>query len=362
MLPPTPPFPPTTNEDDDSFLSDLENSEDHESPHTPSPSIENFPELHEEFMKKADEIWNTKVPKWPVVPSVGATIEHHIDRGYYMLYYAVQYAIIYHKFDGEIPPLDFVRDLNDPDLLENKIFYMNCSIAYQNLTDFTKDIAQYLANVVRSRVPPTDPICIFMETLFNHQELHSRRLKIDPGNKERPTYNAVSGERYDSKNKDHKKWRLLFVFPLATDYDSQAIDDVVAAQDETQELAIKAAKLMGKHNVPEPYGIVVNPEWDKVLRMIHIMHYFTDYLFQYIVSGIDCDLWTSLQHMDRKDVWSTVLGEFAELPQMEKRDKQSPVVLAVHALKKEKKNVPISVFRMSVLKDLLTTGIKFKYQ
>jgi hypothetical protein len=60
-------------------------------------------------------------------------------------------------------------------------------------------------------------------------------------------------------------------------------------------------------------------------------------------------------------VWSTVLGEFAELPQMDKRDKQSPVVLAVHALKKEKKNVPISVFRMTVLRDLLSTGIKFKY-
>lgn len=359
---PGPPLPPPVFEnDDDSMLSDLENSEEEQDTGGSSPGIENFPELHAEFMRKGEEIWNTKIPKRPILPSVNPTIDHQIDLAYYNLYFSVQYAIIYHKFDGEIPPMNFMEDLQNPEMMEDKIFYLNCSIAYQNLTDFTHAIAEHMANTVRARLSPQDPVCIFMENLFKHQELHSRRLKLDPGIKERPTYNAVTGERYDSKNKDHKKWRLLFIYPLATDYDSQAIDDVVAAQDEQHDLAIKAAKLMGERNVPEPFGIVVNPDWDKVLRIIHIMYYFTDYLFQYIVSGIDCDTWASLQHMDREETWETLMGEFGELPRLEKRDNQSPIALWVAGLKKEKKNVPVTIFRMTVLRDLLTTGIKFKY-
>jgi hypothetical protein len=288
-----------------------------------------------EYIKKLGEDYLMSLPPEP---------DDRVERILYNYYYAVQYAIFHYKFDGKKPLPDLENDTDDQ--IREKSYYMHLTHCYNELIkavsafaeEYYENIKTRLAEHVGSR---NDPLLIFVNCLKKHKELHSRRIKTDPGaartktDEVSITWNSVTHVAFNSQNPDHKSWITLIINPLPSDYDPEAEDPSMGHR--KRELEREIHRLRGGFTVEEPFFIVVTPEWDKLIRVVHVLLHFEDYLNTYVVGCIDD--WDDIRDMNWADSWEYLFGEYANVPLMK--------------LSREKKKVPMVVSRMAELRDFL---------
>lgn len=266
-----------------------------------------------------------------------------------IFYYTAQFAIYYIKNNGNVHNAD-LSDLTDDEMRE-KAYFIHYLDKYQRVFKYlVQEIGDSVYNTVcdklEAHVGSQDHVLsYFLEQMEFHKELHSRRVKTDPGGSRTrdddiiDTYNAVTGEKYNSQNPDHKVWRMLIINPLPSDEDYNAIDPAEGGRDHA--LAIEVEKHKGNYAIEEPFSIVVTPEWDKLLRSVHCILHIEEYLITYLAGSISNEQWDVIDaDMNWFDTWHYLVGEdFANVP--------------IQKFSREKKKVPLLVSRMAELRDFL---------
>ena len=134
-------------------------------------------------------------------------------------------------------------------------------------------------------------------------------------------------------------WRMVIMHPLPSDYNHNEIDPKEGGR--AHQLAIEVDKIHGTHQIPDPYSIVVTAEFDTILRMLHVLIHFEDYMYNFIVIDIDLD---DLKPDRFADVWVNLFKEHAKVP--------------IDKLTRETKTSPKIVSNTSKLRDFLKIVMK----
>lgn len=278
--------------------------------------------------------------------------DNYTERLLYYYYYAVQFAILYHKLDGQKPVLDIVNDSDD--VIREKAYYMHLDNCYREFNSMVEILANNVLGSIKNKIKARSDsenaktLLYMLDQFVKFKELHTRRIKSDPAaprtkvdsTASKITYNLVTGERYNHENEDHKSWRMLVVNPLPSDYDINEIDPKEGGR--THALAIEAEKLKGNYHVPEPFYVVVTTEWDKLCRLVHVLVHFEEYMHSYLIGAFDT---TSIINMNWKDAWNYLFKEHADVP--------------IKNLSREKKKTPQIVSRTAELRDFLECAVGF---
>lgn len=322
---------------DSSELSDLLDTDDGEErvpPQTPvTLDAATILARKEHFREICKEIYS-KVPLAPDNP---------LDLLMYHYYYAVQFIIVYHKYN-ECPVPDFVND-TDADIRQ-KVYIHHLRSCYHSFIESINLLGNNVLRLIRTKVSALpqgenrDTLLWFIDQLTIYTELHSRRVKSDPAasrtktDEIQRTFNMITGEEYDHGNEDHKSWRQLIINPLPSNFDRNAINPKEGGR--THEMALLVDKMNGKSDLRDPFFVVVTTEWDKLLRILHVLLHFEDYMHIYLVGCIDLD---ELENMPWQKAWVHLFKEHAEVP--------------IQKLSREKKKTPTIVSRTAELRDFI---------
>ena len=278
-------------------------------------------------------------------PPPDGSLEHLM----YLYYYAVQFVIVYNKHDARPVP-DFVSDTDE--IIREKAYINHLFLSYRSFQKQMELLSNNVYRLVRKRLlelAPSenrDTLVWFIEQLGIFTELHSRRIKSDPAASRtktdviQRTFNVITGEEYNHHNDDHKSWRQLILNPLPSDLDRNAIDPKEGGK--THELALAVEKLRGKAVVPDPFLVVVTTEWDKLLRILHTLLHFEDYMHTYLVGCINLD---EIAKMTWAQSWSHLFKEHKDTP--------------IKTLSREKKKTPQIVSRTAELRDFIVCSRAF---
>ena len=349
----------------DSLLSDLEeNSDDNSSSSDTAHEKEiNFQVRYEHVLK----IGNDLIESFPKQPDINSKINKLL----YHMYYSCHFAIIYNKLDGIDMKPNISSDTDN--MLHEKAYYMFLHNQYNQFIKIVSELYERINGIIETKllekVEKKDVLVWFLNQIKLHKELHTRRVKIDPSTSRTKTtevnvtYNAVTHQKYDSTNEDHKLWRMLIINPLPSDYDHNNVDPIegdLGVSDENHKddykLSVKAYKKAGKYDIPDPFCIVVTPQWDKIYRIVHFLKHFEDYFFSYINTGIINEM-ENIKDLTIKDTWFHLLKEYSSFK--ENRDRECIVAVTVNGFSREKKTVPQLVFRIAVLRDIFKVLIKY---
>lgn len=273
-----------------------------------------------------------------------------------LFYYTAQFAIYYVMRNGDVKNGN-VLELSEDEMRE-KAYFTQYLDKYQRIFKFViRDIGDSVYNLVCDKLEnylgTEDHVMVFfLNAMEKHKEMHSRRVKTDPGGSRTrddeilETVNAVTGERYNSMNPDHKVWRMLILNPLPSDEDFNAIDPAEGGREHA--LAIEVEKQQGTYTIDDPFAIVVTPEWDKLLRAVHSILHMEEYLINYIVGAITDEEWKDIDDgMGWFEAWEYLVGsDFSTVP--------------IQKFSREKKKVPLVVSRMAELRDFLKEMLYIK--
>jgi len=266
----------------------------------------------------------------------------------YLYYYSVQFVIVYYRLDGKPMP-DFINDTDD--IIREKAYVIHLHRCYRKCLTIIEQLAQKYNMLLRSKIQSyrqggAQRALWLLDQLMQHKELHSRRIKSDPAATRKKTdkiqkaFNLITDEQYNHENDDHKSWRILIINPLPTDFDINAIDPKEGGK--THELALQVEKLKGQSNLPEPFSVIVSTEWDKLLKVFHVLHHFEDYMHTYLAGCIDLD---QIQNMNRQETWNHLFGAHKDVP--------------IKNLSREKKKTPQIVSRTAELRDFIICALAF---
>lgn len=275
------------------------------------------------------------------------------QRVLFWFYYTVQYLLLFHKTPNEVIDnlcIDGTETYADALEKAYMMVYRSYSEKFRLLMrKMADDIYNAWYADVRRR-GHAKGLAAFFPKLRLHQEVHSRRIKMNPGetrtktDTEQIAYNLVTGERYNPDNRDHQKWHLIVVNPLPSDYDCNEIDPKEGGLE--HQLAIEALKDQGTYDVPEPYMVVVTPEWDTIIRTLHTALHFDDYLVVMLVQNITNEEWREIEKIPCwKDAWAYIVTDaYAKTPidQLPNKKKENPPIIA--------KIVQMRNFVMEILK------------
>ncbi len=285
--------------------------------------------------------------KIPATPQEGS-IEHIL----YLYYYAVQFLIVYSKHNDRPVP-DFVNDTDD--ITREKAYINHLWLSYRSFINLIEILANNVYRFIRTKIsvlPPSDnrdTLSWFIEQLSIFTELHSRRIKSDPAASRtktdviQRTFNVVTGEEYRHDKDDHKSWRQLIINPLPSDIDRNALNPKEGGK--AHELALAVDKLKGKAIVPDPFLVVVTTEWDKLLRILHTLLHFEDYMHTYLIGCIETD---EISNMTWKESWAHLFKEHKDAP--------------IKTMSREKKKTPQIVSRTAELRDFIICSRTFDQQ
>ncbi len=263
------------------------------------------------------------------------------------LYHAVQYVVAYSKLEGKAVIPDPCEDSNEE--CREKAFIQGCGECYEKLREIVEFIANNLYNNVFDKLidhvkDEDHPLLFFLEAVERHKEMHSRHLKTDPGvararsDEIRSTYNAVTGERYDHENPDHKSWRSLIINPLPSDYNHNELDPKEGGKD--HQILIELEKEKGTYQVPEPFSIVVTQEWATIFRAVHSLIHFEDYLITRVLTAISAKEWKDIEPLSVLASWRVLLTyAFYEV--------------SIHKLSGGKKKIPPLVSVLIELREMI---------
>jgi len=342
----------------DSLLSlDLDDSSD--------TAAENEIDINAEFdriIKIGDKVWES-FPKQPAVNS-------NINKLLYYIYFSCHYFIIYNKINGE----NMAPQYSDSDVtVREKSHFIFLREQWKKCKEMVNELYEKINGIIYNKllekVENKHVLVWFLEKLKIHKELHTRRLKIDPSTSRTkttdvtPVYNAVTEQRYDCNNEDHKVWRMLIINPLPSDYNYHNIDpvegDMGVIDDQNKnnyKIGVQTLKEAGKYDIPDPFYIIVTPQWDKIFRILHFLKHFEDYFFVYVNNGIINEM-DHIEHLNIKDTWEYLLKEYANF--MKSPSNECTVATTFNNFSREKKTSTQLVFRMSVLRDVFKVLIKF---
>lgn len=273
--------------------------------------------------------------------------ENHEEGLPIFMYHAVQYVLAYSKREGRPAIPDPCEDSDEE--CREKAFIQGCGGCFEKLREIIEFIANSLYNSVFDKLldhvkDEDHPLLYFLEAVGRHKEMHSRHLKTDPGvararsDEIRSTYNAVTGERYEHENPDHKSWRSLIINPLPSDYNPDELDPKEGGKD--HQILIELEKEKGTYNVPDPFSIVVTQEWATIFRAVHSLIHFEDYLVTRVLSAISADEWKQIEHLSLLASWRLLLTDaFYEV--------------SVHKLAGGKKKIPPLVSVLIELREMI---------
>lgn len=284
--------------------------------------------------------------------------DDYVDYMVYLFFYSVQFAILYLKVDGEKPITDPVRDSEQ--VIREKAYFIHLFDCYK---EFTKEMEKFAGQLYEkvmgmlegrlsggaagpSQKVSKDPLWIFLDRLPKYKELHSRRLKTDPSASRTKTddfkasFNSVTHEQFDPLNPDHKSWRALIVNPLPSDFDDELEDPKLGGAHQ-----IEVLKEQNKYHIPDPYQIIVNTEWDKLIRILHTCLFFNEYMHTYIVGCISVEDERAIKGLSWIQTWDYLFKEHSELN--------------IDKLSREKKGTPLIVSRTAELRDFINEVLLF---
>lgn len=328
------------------------------------------PEEIKEWHRRTVEIGEEEWKKYEKIPQVSTDTRYsendYTQKMYHLFYFAIQFVILYHKFDGQIPSVPMYGDSEA--LIREKSYYVLLCDCYHRFVNIVSEISKNVYETFKQRIQThlgddyeNHPISDILDCICKYKEMHSRRLKLDPGtNKTKSddftaTYNAITGELYNNANKEHKIWRLIVFNPLPSDYDYKNKDP--KEQDEAELMNIKVDIMNGKYTIPDAFGYVVDNEWDRKIRMLHTLHHFRDHFYTYINLGITEEQWDKIAHMNCRETVEYLFGK--ELPTIRHKN-ETPYSLWISRLEKKKKEGPELIYRIAVLRDNLEAGIQSK--
>lgn len=291
-------------EDSDTFIRELYASSEEELPISDDQAIERTREI--------GEIRKEVFESFPEIP------DDYIEGIPELFYYATQFIIAYTKLDGENPGYDPYTD-SDEIVREKATIDYFCE-AFTKLVKVIEIVGDKVYNSVYDNLEvhvggdTSHPLIFFLEAIERHKELHCRHLKTDPGvararsDPVKPTYNAVTGERYDFDNPNHKSWRSLIINPLPSDYNHNNLDPEEGGKE--YQILIELEKEQGTYKVAEPFSIVVTREWENIFRCVHSLIHFQDYMFTKMLSCISSDKdWEIITSLSTHDTWKYLLTE-----------------------------------------------------
>lgn len=268
----------------------------------------------------------------------------------YAFFYGIHYVIFCHKSEVLPEKPDPVKDSRE--VFCEKSYMVNCCFYYQKFQHLISEIAETVYKNVESLIEKRvkeHPLLFFIQQLPRYKELHSRRIKSDPvaprtkSNEIIKTYNAVTFEEFEPENRIHKTWHCLILNPLPSDFDQDEFDGQEGG--EKNAVIQEVSKLTGEIVIPEPFSITVDFDWDKLIRTLHILLHFEDYMQTYIVSSISENDFNHIQSLSRwKDIWTYLVGDaFANL--------------RIEKFARIKKTIPEIVSRIAELRDILKESI-----
>ena len=273
----------------------------------------------------------------------------HVSILLYSFFYAIQYVIFCYKVENVMPDkINLSKDSHDE--ICQKAYIANCLFYYNKFQDLIDTIADNLYNkllaMMKQRVQNQDhPFVYFFEQLPKYKELHSRRIKSDPvaprtkTNDIIKTYNAVTFEEFNPENRVHKTWHCMIINPLPSDFDDEELDGIEGGEENA--LIQEVSKMNGERIIPETFSIVVDADWDKIIRTVHVLLHFNEYMQTYVVSSISEKDFEHIKPIEKwETVWLYLVGEqFAHLP--------------IEKFSRTKKTIPEIVSRMAELRDIL---------
>lgn len=296
------------------------------------------------FLERVDDFAKIREEVYEYFENIPESYEEGLP---IILYHAVQYIVAYSKREGEPAIPDPYQDTDDE--CREKTYIQGCSGCYEKLRELIEFIASTLYNSVFDKLldhvkDEDHPLLYFLEAVERHKELHSRHLKTDPGvararsDDIRPTYNAVTGERYDFENPDHKSWRSLIINPLPSDYNYNELDPKEGGKD--HQILIELEKEKGNYTVPEPFSIVVTQEWGTIFKAVHSLIHFEDYLVTRVLNAISPEEWKQIQDLSLLASWRVLMTDaFYDV--------------SVHKLSGGKKKIPALVSVLIEMREML---------
>lgn len=352
--------PPINKHDDSSDLSDLEpssfssSSSDDEQEEQNITTAENVLKRHQHIQ----EVGERYLESFPDRPEK----QDRVNRLMFLYYYAIQFVILYHKYDGEVPKPDFNEDSDDKIREKAHIVYLHRS--FTDFIEMMKEISQHiLVNIITEKSIKhlggetefnKHPIKDVLEYVCLHKEMHSRRSKLNPATNRvkadnlQIAKNSITCEIYDSdKNSDHHLWRMLIFTPLHSDYNRHAID---MSENMYQ---------VNAPEIPEPFIVVVTPDWDKLLRMLHMCVHFQEYLYTYINTALSEEDLNKIKELNCEQTWLYLTEDFGKFMPNVKDKIVNPIVATLDKFSRQKKDVSPLIFRIGVLRDFLRVVAKF---
>lgn len=317
-----------------------------------NPEVKNtvdFVERKKYVSQIGDELFSTL----PAVPDV------YIDKLLYYFFYSVQFVLMYTKFNGVKPVPDIYKDSDDK--IREKAYFIHLDFCYRKFNEMIKIITSNVYNNIHEKLSKhlefekDHVIFEVMKYLVIYKEMHTRRIKSDPTatrtktTETLKTRNIITDDFYDPENKDHKTWRVIIFNPLPSDFDHNAIDPNEGIEEgKRTAIMIDYLKIQGKKTIPDPFCFVVTSEFDKLLRLLHVLLHFDEYMHTYIVGSLSKEDFEVIDELNKwKDVWSYVMTE-------------DHVNVPIQKLSREKKKVPEFVSRTAELRDFLRVAIEFE--
>lgn len=327
---------------------------------------------------RAVEIGEEVLSKYSKTPQISPEPRYeergYINKLYHLYYFSIQHIILFHKYDGNIPKPDIIKD--NEDTIREKSYHLHIHRCYVDFIAIVNELALNVFNTFKQRVSEylgpdnqDHPILDILNCIPKYKEMHSRRLKMDPSttrtksDEVRPTYNSITLEPYDKEIKEHRLLCHVFFVPLPSDFDYKQKDPkegdhIDPRKDEGVYLNnVKVDILNGNYKIPEPFGYVVCSMWERKIRMFHTLLHFEDYFYTYITEGIIDSQWKVIEKLSCEETWDYLMDK----PLPEPRHKnETPYCLWIAKLNKEKKTDPVLIYRIAVLRDVLEAAIKFR--
>jgi hypothetical protein len=296
--------------------------------------------------------------------------EDTTQRLLYWFFYHIQYSIYTMLHNGEkaLPAqTDSVAKLHEK---AHVLHMYDAHVKFTPAIDIARKEYCTLINRKIRALPGMDakhPIFDFLNDLEKHKELHTRRIKENPtmrrtrgaiGERPEVVHNLITGEAFDYANPAHKTWRMLIINPLPSDSDYRVLDPAeIVANAKIDALSMESEEAIREHvtgaelnamltmdRLGKMYCVLVTNEWDKLLRVIHTMIHFEDYIQNYIVGAITDADWQVIDTDEYKNDWQAVwrfltTDAFYDKP--------------IGKYGKVKKEMPQIVTRISEVRDLL---------
>lgn len=354
--------------DDDSILDEYlydSDEENEKQPPPPPPPQQKYPtdltpeqiaERHQYVLTLGEEYLETLPPK--------PDKSNPLQRILFLYFYATQFIILFNKLNGKKPVPQFYD--TDKEIKE-KAYFIHLNTCFNEFIEMMDDIALNIYNKIKLGVCAhlggisefnLHPISFLLQQVLTYQELHSRRAKLNPSTNIQDIWNCITCEKYNPNNEDHRLWKILIFVPLHSDFDNEAID---LAEEPCQ---------INAPVIPKPFGLIVTNDWDKIIRILHISVYFKDYFFNYINDCIKSEEWKHIDELSWNDTWKYLTKDFGDIEKTKHDNNEKTkevlstipenvVITTINNFSREKKQVPLIIFRISVLRDFLKVVIKF---